>query len=72
MTRTIHYLRYNVRLEGGWLKDNLDVDLSADRLRKLKRMDRPASMPVLADLGARAAARQIEDHHFPAGFDPGD
>ncbi len=67
----LHYLRYNVRLESRWLKENLGVDLGVDELRNLKKMDRPENMSALADLGVRAAARQIEDRHFPPGFDLG-
>ena len=65
----IEYLRYNVKLEGEWLRENTGVELSPDDVGKLKKMDRPGNMPMLANLGALAAARQVDDRHFPAGFD---
>ncbi len=67
----LHYLRYNVQLESRWLQENLGVELTADELQNLKKMDRPESMSALADLGAKGAARQIEDRHFPPDFDLG-
>jgi uncharacterized protein len=68
----LHYLRYNVQLEGRWLKENLGVEFGPRKLRNLRKMDCPENMEELADLGAQAAARQIEDTHFPAGFDLGE
>jgi hypothetical protein len=65
----LEYLRYNVKLEGAWLKEHTGVELSPGEIRKLKKMDRPANMPMLANLGALAAQRQVDDRHFPPGFD---
>ena len=65
----LEYLRYNVQLESEWLRENTGVELSPGDVRKLKKMDRPGNMPTLANLGALAAARQVDDRHFPAGFD---
>jgi hypothetical protein len=67
----LHYLRYNVQLDSDWLKEHLEVDMSAEQVRNIKKMDRPANLPALTDLGVRAAERQIEDRHFPAAFDLG-
>jgi hypothetical protein len=67
----LHYVRYNVQLESDWLKENLGVELTADVLKDLKKMDRPENMSALAKLGVSAAARQIDDRHFPPGFDLG-
>ncbi len=67
----LEYLRYNVQLESNWLKDNLAKDMTDRDVRKLHAMDRPENMSTLSELGVRAAKRQIEDHHFPLGFDLG-
>lgn len=65
----LEYLRYNVLLERTWLKEHTGVELGANDVRNLKKMDRPDSMPTLARLGALAAARQVDDRQFPSGFD---
>ena len=67
----LQYLRYNVQLDSGWLKENLEKHMAEADVRKLQAMDRPENIPSLSELGVQAAKRQIEDHHFPAGFDLG-
>ena len=67
----LQYLRYNVRLDSGWLKENLEKHVTDHDVHNLKEMDRPENMPLLSELGVQAAKRQIEDQHFPPGFDLG-
>ncbi len=67
----LSYLRYNVRLHRDWLRENLEKHLTDRAVRKLQEMDRPESLPLLSELGIQAAHRQIEDQHFPPGFDVG-
>jgi len=64
-------VRYNVQLESRWLEENLGVEIGPGKVKGLKEMDRPGNMQELVDLGALASDRQIEDTHFPAGFDLG-
>lgn len=66
-----HYLRYNVQFDAGWLERELDTVLDERTVAALRAMDRPANLPMLAKLGDRAAARQVEEDHFPAAFDLG-
>lgn len=68
----LNYLRYNVELDRNWLKDNLNKDLSDGDARKLQAMDRPENMPSLSELGIQAAKLQIDESHFPPGFDLGE
>lgn len=68
----LQYLRYNVQLDSRWLNENLEKRMADHDVRKLHAMDRPENMPLLAELGVQAAKRQIEDHHFPPGFDLGE
>ena len=67
----LHYLRYNVQLDCTWLRENLDQTMTEKRVRKLRKMDRPKNMQVLAELGEEAAKRQVDDSHFPPIFDLG-
>ena len=63
------YARYNVQLERAWLSSALKVDLSPDALAELRKMDKPANMKGLADLGQAAAKQQVKPEHFPPAFD---
>ncbi|MDX1521785.1 MAG: patatin-like phospholipase family protein [Anaerolineae bacterium] len=65
----ISYLRYNVTLEPDWLKQTLNLDLTDKKCAALYAMDDPDNVEELTELGRNAAAVQIEDTHFPAGFD---
>ena len=63
------YVRYNVVLEQEWLKAQLGVDLQPDKIEQIRKMDDPANMNELADLGRTAAAKQVKPEHLPAAFD---
>ena len=63
------YARYNVLLEQAWLSSTLKVELSPDKLAEIRKMDNPANMGRLAELGRTAAALQVKAEHFPAAFD---
>jgi len=53
------FLRYDVRLEADWLKDTLALSLSPRDLAAIRRFDNPGAIELLADIGRRAAARQM-------------
>ena len=63
------YVRYNAVLEQAWLKTELDVDLAIDKIDQIRKMDDPSNLSDLADLGRRAAAKQVKPEHLPAAFD---
>ena len=63
------YGRYNVLLEPDWLSQELGVDLSPDQIAQIRKMDDPSHMQDLAELGQKAAAKQVKPEHFPAAFD---
>jgi hypothetical protein len=63
------YVRYNAILEQAWLKAELGVDLAADKLEQIRKMDDPSNMNDLANLGRKAAAKQVKPEHLPAAFD---
>ncbi len=68
--RLLTYRRYNVKLESDWLKSELGLERSQPELDVLARMDRPAGMPALQEIGTHAAARQVDLGHLPPAFDP--
>jgi hypothetical protein len=63
------YARYNVELEAGWLKTELEIDRTHDKLARIAEMDNPSNMNELAAIGKVAAERQVKAEHFPADFD---
>ena len=63
------FVRYNAILEQAWLKTELGVDLTADKLEQIRQMDDPSNMDDLVDLGRKAAAKQVKPEHLPAAFD---
>jgi hypothetical protein len=60
------FLRYDVKLEPDWLKDTLDVCLSPRDLARARRFDDPEIMPILDDLGRRAAKLQMHETDLAA------
>lgn len=67
----IEYVRYNVQLESGWLKSNLNYEISELSAGKLCEIDVPENMEELSVIGKRAANLQIKKTHFPSNFDLG-
>ena len=53
------FLRYDVKLEADWLGDTLGVTVSPRDIVRLRRFDDPQTMPLLDDLGRRAAKLQV-------------
>lgn len=68
----VEYLRYNVQPDSDWLYKSINKSMTDDEVKKLQAMDRPENMPALSELGIQAAQRQIQDRHFPRGFDLGE
>jgi hypothetical protein len=66
----LSYRRYNVPLEGGWLRRELGLDIEDVDAANLRAMDDPANVTLLARVGAVAAERQVQPDHFPNGFQP--
>ncbi|MGA2637227.1 patatin-like phospholipase family protein [Methylocella sp.] len=60
------FLRYDVKLETDWLGDTLGVAVSPRDMARLRRFDDPHAMPLLDDLGRRAAKLQMSAADFAA------
>lgn len=65
----LHYLRYNVELDSTWLHEHIGYAIDQEAATRLRSMDNATGVPLLADIGSHAAARQVRDDHFPDGFD---
>ena len=63
------YARYNAVLSPEWLKSELNLDLSADQIDQVARMDDPSNMDQLSALGQAAAAKQVKEELLPPAFD---
>jgi hypothetical protein len=60
------FLRYDIRLEQGWLARELGVTIDERKLSKYELIDAPENIPAIYELGARAAERQIKRDHLVA------
>ncbi len=65
----LSYLRYNIRFDSSWLKENLEIEMDEGLVRSLMAMDQPKNLTTLAELGMIAAQKQMKPEHFPSGFD---
>jgi hypothetical protein len=63
------FLRYDVRLESGWLEEHLGVKLSEKDLARVREMDNPDSIPLAYEIGRLAAERQVKAEHWNGGAD---
>lgn len=67
--RMATYARYDVLLERAWLKSQLGLEWTDEQTKGAAAMDDPSHMPMLADLGRKAAASQFSAAHLPSVFD---
>jgi len=65
----ISYIRYDVKFEGAWLKENLGLELSDDELQCIHEMDKPENLDCLMRVGQAAAGKLFSEDHFPQRFD---
>lgn len=68
-TPLLTYHRYNVWLTAPWLEANLGIALEPAPARRLSGLDDARNVERLEAIGTSAAAKQIDDPHFPPGFD---
>ena len=52
-------------LEPGWLKTEVAIERTPDKLEKIAEMDDPANMDELAEIGRIAAKKQVKRGAFP-------
>ena len=68
-TELISYLRYNLHLDAGWIRNHLSMDYSQDVLHQMTLMDNAAVIGDLGHLAQAAADVQVYDEHFTSQFD---
>ena len=65
----LSYLRYDVRLNRGWLADRLGLSYTEAQLAGIERMDDPRQVGRLVEIGDAAAEKLVRDEHFGWAFD---
>jgi hypothetical protein len=58
------FIRYDVKLEQDWMRDNLQMEVSADDLVRLRCMDDPSTIREIYEIGRRAAELQVDKSHW--------
>jgi uncharacterized protein len=58
------FQRYDVRLERGWLKQELGIDLREDQVAQLRLMDAPENMGLAYEIGRAAAEKFVRAEHL--------
>lgn len=58
------FLRYDAKLEAPWLKEMLDLKVSDGDVTRLHQLDNPDMVPLLYEIGKRAAALQVKPEHW--------
>ena len=62
----LHYQRYTMELTQEWLRQTLNIDITAQEAAAFDRIDAPDQLPRLLEIGRRAAAVQVKESDFPA------
>lgn len=62
------FVRYDVRLEEDWLRENFKGKLSDRDIHDLRAMDKAKNIPLAYEIGRQAAEKQVRPEHF--GLDP--
>jgi hypothetical protein len=57
-------MRYDVKLETDWLRDQLDVKVSDRDAERYRAMDSPAIVHEIYEIAKLAAAKQVEPEHW--------
>ncbi len=65
----LSYLRYDVRLNRGWLEDRIGLRYSEAQLDGIERMDDASRIDRLVEIGEAAALRLVDPAHFSGVFD---
>jgi len=66
----LHYLRYDVELDGAWLEKNLNLSFSPKPLAEIRQFDRPDLSEEWKVIGSRSAEMQVSEMHLPVEFNP--
>jgi hypothetical protein len=64
--KMFRFLRYDVKLEVDWLRNELDVKATENDIVRFRGMDDPGIVQAIYDIAKMAARKQIKyEHYFP-------
>jgi hypothetical protein len=58
------FMRYDVKLEREWMRDNLQMQVSESDLLRFRCMDDPTTISEIYEIGRRAAEMQVKESHW--------
>jgi hypothetical protein len=62
--KMFRFMRYDVKLEPEWLRDELDVKVSDSDAERYRAMDNPAIVNEIYEIAKLAAAKQVKPEHW--------
>jgi hypothetical protein len=62
--KMFRFMRYDVKLEPGWLRDELDVKVTEKDAERYRAMDNPAIVHEIYEIARLAAAKQVKPEHW--------
>ncbi len=62
--KMFRFMRYDVKLEVEWLRQELDVKISESDAERFRGMDNPAIVNEIYEIGKLAAAKQVKAEHW--------
>jgi uncharacterized protein len=62
--KMFRFMRYDVKLESGWLREELDVKVSDRDAERYRGMDNPAIVNETYEIAKLAAAKQVKPEHW--------
>lgn len=68
-TPLLSYLRYDARLESGWLKKELSLDYDSEQLESLECLSDADNIEELTTIGNACASHLVKPQHFRSTFD---
>jgi hypothetical protein len=62
--KMFRFMRYDVKLEVNWLREELDVKVSSSDAERFRCMDNPAIVNEIYEIAKLAAAKQVKSEHW--------
>jgi hypothetical protein len=62
--KMFRFMRYDVKLETNWLREELDVKVSEANAERYRCMDNPAIVNEIYEIAKLAAAKQVKPEHW--------
>jgi hypothetical protein len=62
--KMFRFMRYDVKLEVNWLREELDVKISSSDAERFRGMDNPGIVGEIYELAKLAAAKQVRPEHW--------